>query len=274
MKIAISNLAWETQETDAIAEIMASFSIKGVEIAPTKVWPNPLAVSSSQAKDYKYYWQNRGIQIVAMQSLLFGRRDLTIFQSQEKRLETKNYLTSLIKLAQQLGAEVLVFGSPQNRLIGDLAQEVVTEIAVDFFSHLGKVASSCGVKFCLEPNPQVYNCDFINTSTEGYALVTQVDSPGFGLHLDTAAMTLAQEAIAISLKQVIDQLCHFHISEPNLQPINSLGVPHELFAQTLTNLNYQGWTSIEMLGRDNNLLNVTNALDIATKYYDNNNICP
>ncbi|ELR97344.1 sugar phosphate isomerase/epimerase [Gloeocapsa sp. PCC 73106] len=288
MKIAISNLAWEQTETDSIAAILLDFSIKGVEIAPTKVWSNPLTVSSEEAKTYKRYWQNYDIQIVALQSLLFGRGDLTIFETKEQRLATRNYLSGIIQLAGQLGANVLVFGSPKNRLVNNIFLEVATEIAVDFFSDLGDVAVNCGVKFCLEPNPRVYGCDFINTSAEGFSFVNKVNNPGFGLHLDAAGMTLSQEAmqrglggfpherlhqeaIATSLEKAFPQLCHFHISEPNLQIIGSQEVRHDLFAHTLTRLNYQGWVSIEMLAQNknkaDNLLNVKKALVIANKHY-------
>lgn len=269
MKIAISNLAWQPEETDSIAQILFNSSIKGVEIAPTKIWSNPIAVSASEAQTYKAYWQNYHIQIVALQSLLFGRGDLTIFETQEKRLATRDYLSSLIKLAGQLGASVLVFGSPKNRLVNHISPQVALEIAVDFFSYLGNVAYNYGVTFCLEPNPKVYGCDFINTSAEGFDLVNKVNNQGFGLHLDAAAITLSEEVITTALEKALPRLCHFHISEPNLQVIGSGKVRHDLFAQTLNRLNYQGWVSIEMLAQNqgDNLQNVKKALALVNQYY-------
>ena len=82
-------------------------------------------------------------------------------------------------------------------------------------------------------------------------------------------MTLSEEEIQPALKQSFCRLCHFHISEPSLAPLGEGGVDHQTFAKTLTNLKYEGWTSIEMRAQnpDSNRLHVTRALETAIKYY-------
>ncbi|MFB2968475.1 sugar phosphate isomerase/epimerase family protein [Aerosakkonema sp. BLCC-F183] len=269
MKIAISNIAWQVQEEEAIANLMQNLNIKGVEIAPTKNWPSPLTASDSEIAAYRKFWESRDIEIVAMQALLFGRPDLTIFQSEQKRQETFEYLSGIIQLGSKFGAKVLVFGSPKNRSIGKLPPQQVQQIAKEFFYGLGEVASKNGVFFCIEPNPPVYGCDFINTSTQGLELVNTVNSDGFGLHLDAAGMTMSGEAIAGAIEQAFKRVCHFHISEPNLGQIGTGGVDHQLFSHTLSELNYQGWTSIEMKTQnpDANITNVEQALQIAIQHY-------
>jgi D-psicose/D-tagatose/L-ribulose 3-epimerase len=269
MKIAVSNIAWQLAEEEAIAQIMQVLEIKGVEIATTKLWHSPLIAAKNEIEDYKHFWQNRDIEIVAMQALLFGRADLTIFDDAETRQETFKYLIDTIELGSKLGVKVLVFGAPKNRKIGSLTWEQVEEIAIDFFYKLGKNAAKWGIQFCIEPNPQVYNCDFITNSHQGLKLVNKVDSAGFGLHLDSASMTLSNESISQALEQSFSKLCHFHISEPLLAPIGEGKVNHQMFAETLASLNYQGWTSVEMKAQHpiSNSLNVSKALELATKYY-------
>ena len=269
MKIAISNIAWQVEEEEVIAKIMQEFDIKGVEIAPTKIWQSPITAADVGIKSYKNYWQSRGIQIVAMQALLYGRSDLTIFQDAEKRRETLEYLSSIIRLGSKLGASVLVFGSPKNRRIDNLELPAVEEIALSFFYDLGEVAAKHGVMFCMEPNPTAYNCNFITNSSQGLELVTKTNSKGFGLHLDAAGMTLSGEAITPALQQCFSRLCHFHISEPYLGQVGDGQVDHQTFANTLRNLNYKGWTSIEMRAQspESNHLHVIKALETAIKYY-------
>lgn len=269
MKLSISNIAWQLEEEQTISQILERFNVTGVEIAPTKIFKNPLQVTLAEVEDYKNFWHCRGIDIVAMQSLLFGRPDLTIFENADKRNETFSYLSSLIQLGSKLGVKVLVFGAPKNRKIGNLDPHKAEEIALDFFYGLGEIAKQYGMIFCIEPNPQVYECDFINTSQEGYLLVTKANSQGLGLHLDAAAITLTQESIESCLENTFSHLCHFHISEPYLNLIGSGGVDHQLFGQVLSKLDYQGWVSIEMIPKSqtDNLLNVTQALETATQYY-------
>ncbi len=269
MKIAISNIAWRLAEEEAIAQIMQALAIKGVEIATTKLWSSPSVATKNDIEDYRQFWRSKNIEIVAMQSLLFGRPDLTIFDNTETRKETFAYLVETIELSSKLGAKVLVFGAPNNRKIGNLNYEQTQEIAVDFFHKIGEFAANLGISFCIEPTPEVYDCDFITNSQQGVELVNKVDSAGFRLHLDTAAMTLSNESISQALKQSFSKLCHFHISEPLLSPLREGNVNHETFAQTLASLNYQGWVSVEMKAQHpiSNTLNVSKALEVATKYY-------
>lgn len=161
MKIAVSNIAWQLAEEEAIALIMQTLEIKGVEIATTKLWVSPSVAIKNDIEDYKHFWQSRNIEIVAMQALLFGRPDLTIFDTNQTRQETFKYLVETIELGSKLGAKVLVFGAPKNRKFGSLQKEQIEEIAIDFFHEIGEVAAELGISFCIEPNPQVYDCDFL-----------------------------------------------------------------------------------------------------------------
>jgi D-psicose/D-tagatose/L-ribulose 3-epimerase len=269
MKLAISNLAWQPQEETKVAEILQQLKIDGVEIAPTKIWQNPLLATKTEIDNYRRFWQSYNIEIVALQSLLFGRTDLTIFVNKAKRQETLDYLTKVIKLGSSLGAKILVFGSPKNRQIGNLSDREVAAIAIPFFRELGDLAAKYKMFFCIEPNPIIYDCDFINNSRQGIELVTDVNSRGFRLHLDAAGMTLSKENIPIALANCYSKLRHFHISEPYLQTIGEGEVEHELFARSLRGLHYNNWVSIEMRAQypDNNLTNVTKALKIAIQHY-------
>src|SRR5215471_19232174 len=172
---------------------MQSLHIRGVEIAPTKTWEAPQLATKESILNYGEYWSSQDIKAVAMQSLLFGRPDLQLFQDAAARERTFDYLCSLMVMAEMLGARVLVFGSPKNRQRGDLTESQAFDTAVEFFGRVGKFASEHNVCFCIEPNPAVYGCNFIRTAAEGRALVKAVDNPGFRLHLDAAIMTLNEE---------------------------------------------------------------------------------
>jgi sugar phosphate isomerase/epimerase len=269
MKIAISNIAWQIEEEATIAQIMQDMGIKGVEIAPTKIWQSPLSATDQEIKDYRNFWQSKGIEIVSMQALLFGRPDLTIFASKSQREATINYLSAIIEIGSKLGVNVLVFGSPKNRTIGDIPFSEAEEIAIDFFSQVGDIAAKYGMMFCIEPNPKAYNCDFIVNSRQGFDLVNKANHQGFGLHLDAAGMTLSEEKIKPALSYGISRLCHFHISEPYLAQVGDGKVDHQAFGETLKSLNYSGWKSIEMRAQDpkNNTEYVIKALKTASYYY-------
>ena len=269
MKLTISNIAWNPAEDEAVAGLLQRYGVNGVEIAPTKLWPQPLQASKDEVNAYARFWRQHGLQVSSMQALLFGRPDLTIFENAAKRAETLDYLTGMMRIARWLGAGVLVFGSPKNRLVGELATDTIQAIAVDFFSEVAKAAEAHETLFCIEPNPVDYGCDFVTDSHQGRDLVAQVNHPGFGLHLDAAAMTLSGEDIENALTTTLPGLCHFHISEPNLAPIGTGGVEHSRFAKTLQTGGYQGWFSIEMRppGGEANVAGIDDALQAAHRYY-------
>jgi len=248
MKIAISNLAWNLNEDDEVVAVLKKHEITGIEVAPTKIWKNPTAESKSVIKSYRKYWNDRKINIIAAQSLLFGHPELKVFESKENRIETVKYLEKIIRICSLLGANALVFGSPSNRRKNGLDEKYVIEIAQEFFFEIGKISKNYNVFFCIEPNPKEYGTDFINTTEEAIELVKEVNHPNFRLHLDSGAMYMANEEFDVSIKNGVGFMEHFHISEKDLAPIGTTDLDHSKVSKALKEVKYEHWNSIEMLG--------------------------
>lgn len=246
MKIAISNIAWSKHNNKEVANLLEEMNIKGLELAPTKIWADPLQVSDEMVRDVLGFWYGRGINCIAMQSLLYGRQDLGVFSGSENRKKTSDYLVGMIDLASRLKIQRLVFGSPKNRNTHGLEGKKAFALAVDFFRELGEFALERNTLFCIEPNAPQYGCDFVTNTQEGIELVRAVDSRGFGLHLDAGVMLLNGEDYQASLDQALPYLKHFHISEPYLDPVGGKEKEHSRLAQALRNIDYQGWVSVEM----------------------------
>ena len=105
MKWCISSIAWTPTEEPAVADLMAAHGFTGVELAPGKLFAgSPLEASDGQIRAVRAFWGSRGISIAAMQALLFGHPELTLFQSADARERTQDYLSYLIALAGRLGA--------------------------------------------------------------------------------------------------------------------------------------------------------------------------
>lgn len=252
MKLAISNIAWPVSRDAEVAALLSQHGVGGIEVAPPKVWPKPLEATAAQLREYRAFWADRGIRIAALQGLLFGRDDLTIFESEDRRREMLHYLTGMMDVAAALGAEVLVFGSPKNRRIGALDPSEAMAIATSFFAALGEAAHARGVAFCIEPNASVYGCDFVTTTADGAALVRRVATPGFALHLDAGGLAINDEP-AGDIEEALPLVRHVHISEPQLMPVGGGPVgpidsqdAHARLAAVLREGDYAHWVSIEM----------------------------
>jgi sugar phosphate isomerase/epimerase len=246
MKLGVSNIAWRSEDDALAAGLLNELGFAGVEVAPTRVWERPLEVLEEEARRHRRFWNERGIEVVALQALLFGRPDLTLFATGAARSETLEYLRGLMRLGEWLGARVLVFGAPKNRRLSGLDPDAAFSIAVDFFRAAGASAREHGVVLAIEPNPPQYDCDFVTTSEEALELVRRTGDEGFGLHLDAAAMTLAGESPAEAIAACAGSIAHFHVSEPQLGPIGSGGVDHAALASALRAIGYPNWKSIEM----------------------------
>lgn len=270
MKLAVSNIAWTNEEEQEIAELLRELSVKYVEVAPTKIWNEPIEATDEQILAYKDWWAGYGIEVVAFQSMLFAHPEYRIFEDESKRELTKAYLQDFTGLAGKMNAKRMVFGSPKNRQKGEQTTEAAQQIAVSFFEEIAKVAHKSNTIFCIEPNAPQYNCDFVTTAQEGIELVKSVNHPGFGLHLDIACMTLAGDDVTKSIKAGASYLKHFHISAPMLEQVEDReDVHYKESAEALRSIDYDGYVSIEMRPGDSgtNKERVRKAVTFAQEIY-------
>jgi sugar phosphate isomerase/epimerase len=269
MRLCVSNIAWDVGEDSAIRDTLRAHGVEGVEVAPTKIWPNPIQASDQDLSRYRGFWEAQSMSIPALQSLLFGRPELKIFDDQQTREQTLAYLTRIMTLGAKLGATALVFGSPKNRATGTLAAERVREIAVEFFRRAGEAAYLSGTQLAIEPNPPDYGCDFIRTVREGADFVRRVDHPGFRLHVDASAMILNGEDLEAAIEEAAGWMIHFHISDPQLDVLGRRPEEHRRMARALRRIGWKKWISIEMRGGQiqSNQVAVERALQFAKEIY-------
>lgn len=270
MKLAVSNIAWASEEEHQVADALQRVGARHVEVAPTKVFSDPTATSAEERQRYSQFWSDRDISIVAFQSMLFGRPELSLFGSSAERAKMIEVLSKFIELAGMLGVKRLVFGSPKNRIVpGGMSAAEAEAIAVDAFTTLGAVATDNDTCFCIEPNPRAYDCNFVTTAAEGLDLVRKIAHPGFGLHLDAAGMTLAGDSVGDAVRAAEGELRHFHASAPYLGQLEDTDVDHSAAAVALNDIGYDGYVSIEMRpGEPGNAVStVTDAVALARRYY-------
>ncbi|WP_158548496.1 sugar phosphate isomerase/epimerase [Blastococcus sp. TF02A-26] len=248
MRLAYSNLAWPAELDDAVLPELPELGFASLEVAPTRLWDDPLAQGPDEVARVRAAAEAAGVRIVALQSLLFQRPELQLFGDAQARRGLADHLVGMARLAAGLGATRLVFGSPGNRRRGDLPVEQADEMAVELFAGIGARAADLGVCFCIEANPEVYRCDYLTDAVASTAFVRAVDSPGVRLHLDTACMALAGDDAAERVRAGADVLAHVHASAPQLGPVGPDGpVDHEVVAAALREVGYEGHVSVEML---------------------------
>ena len=79
MRLAVSNIAWPAGADDDAARLLVAHGVAGVEVAPARVCERPWEAPAGLVAAYRGFWEDRGLPIVALQALLFGRPELVLF---------------------------------------------------------------------------------------------------------------------------------------------------------------------------------------------------
>lgn len=252
MRLAVSNIAWRATERDEAHAVLAELGVPGLEIAPGLAFadePDPFEPSDAAIRAWRTDLERHGLSIVSMQSLLFGVSDAALFGSDAQRTAFETGVGRAIDLAGRVGCPNLVLGSPTARRIpDDMAQAEARRIAKETLRRLGDRCLASGATLALEPNPELYGTNFLNTFAETIALARALDHPAITVNFDIGALILNGETEAAMASLPVDgaRLSHVHVSEPHLAPAPAAVERLAPVLSALDQAGYQGWTSIEM----------------------------
>lgn len=250
MKIAVSNIAWNPEQTPELLTSLPKHGVDALVIAPTMVWPEAPAVDAAVAREFKDRVEEAGLVIAGMQSLVFGVKNVSLFGEPDTRNNLVEHLKRQTELAGQLGATSLIFGSPGLRHDVSRGMEERLEFAASAFQQVAAAAHNQNAKLTIEPLAGYGNA-FITTTAEGINLVERVDHPGFGLHLDSAAVAGSGEDGAATIPEAMSRtgIVSFDASAPELGSVRAdTTVPHGIYAQALRDSAYNGVVSLELRG--------------------------
>ncbi|WP_282254707.1 TIM barrel protein [Stenotrophomonas sp. PS02299] len=226
MSISISNIAWNPDEDDAVGRLLADLGVRHIDVAPSKYFPVFAEASDAAVAKVRRFWEALGIDIIGMQSLLFGTEGLNVFASVDVQLRLLEHLRHVFRIGSSLGATRAVFGSPRNRDRGSLPLQRANEAGAAFFHRVGEAARLEGITLCLEPNPECYGANFM-THTEATAEVVRLTGHSHvRMQFDTGSIFINGEEPAQLLQRHADIIGHVHLSEPGLAPLGTRDTNH------------------------------------------------
>lgn len=245
MNLAISNIAWSSENDQQVYELMIKYNFTGLEIAPTRIFPDSPYKELCRAREWATsLFDEKKICVPSMQSIWYGREE-KLFGDRAEREILFSYTRQAIDFAVSIGCNNLVFGCPKNRTMPRRGEE---DIAIEFFYEIGQYAFEQGTVIGIEANPVIYNTNFINTTLEAVQLIKRINSKGIKLNFDLGAMLYNKETINM-LDEQIDVINHVHISEPGLELIKKRRI-HQEISQWLKNNQYERFISVEMCRQD------------------------
>jgi hypothetical protein len=114
LKLAVSNIAWSFEDRIEAYKILQDSGIRGLEIAPTLLFQNAVSnkvdlsdtdtiTSIKQLHDFQ-------LQLVSMQSVLYGAEFAKLFAGEESLIVFENTMREAISLAGKTLSLISLFG--------------------------------------------------------------------------------------------------------------------------------------------------------------------
>ena len=269
MRLAISNIAWDVFEDDAVVSLLNHHQVDAIDIAPNKYFSDPALASDVDIAMVKSWWNTRGIEITGMQALMFGTTGLNLFGPPAVQIKMLDHLAGICRIGSALGSTRLVFGSPRNRDRQGLSDAQSLDISCEFFRKLGDIAAAEGVIICLEPNPECYGANYMTNGLDTSEVTRQIAHPAIYMQFDVGALTINRENPVTVLAANTDIIGHIHASEPHLVPLGDGGADHGYIAVAIRHYLPNHIVSIEMITTQDepHLQAIGRALTVAERHY-------
>jgi sugar phosphate isomerase/epimerase len=248
MRFAICQELFTDWDWERQCRFIASVGYTGIEVAPFTLAPRIAQVSAERRQLMRRQAEEHGLAILGLHWLLAKTEGLHLTSADSAvRRATSDYLIELGNACADLGGELMVFGSPQQRSLqpGVTRAQAVANAAEVFRSALPACADR-GVRICFEPlTPK--ETDFINTCAEAMELIEMVEQPNFCLHQDVKAMLGAESApIPELIARHAARVGHFHANDTNLLGPGMGSTDFVPIFAALKRASYQGWVSVEV----------------------------
>lgn len=247
MKFAICNETFQDWPFDRAFAFAAECGYTGLEIAPFTISDYVTDISSARRAEVRRQADQAGLEIVGAHWLLAKTEGFYMTSPDaEVRRKTTEYFGHLARFCADLGAGVMVCGSPQQRnLLPGVTHDEAMKYAADVFGAVVPVLEETEVTIALEPLAPS-ETDFMQTADVAVELAEMIGSPQVRLHLDCKAMSSESTPIAELIRRHHAMLAHFHANDANLQGPGFGDVDFMPILEALGEVDYRGWVSVEV----------------------------
>ncbi|NKC32728.1 sugar phosphate isomerase/epimerase family protein [Falsiroseomonas selenitidurans] len=246
MRIALCNEVVASLDFAEQARLAAALGYDGLEVAPfTLDAEAPHLLPKARRAELRRIAESEGAPITSLHWLLVAPAGLSITSADSTiRTQTLDVMQRLVGLAADLGATLLVHGSPKQR---HLAAEGDAARAEDAMAQAGAWAAQHGVTYCLEPL-DAGQTNWARTVAEAVEIVTRIGSPGLRTMLDVSAAGNGEEdSAATLLRRHIPggQIAHVHLNDRNRRAPGQGGDPFRPVLDALQDTRYAGFCAVE-----------------------------
>jgi sugar phosphate isomerase/epimerase len=245
MKLSLCNEVIRELDFPRQCALAAALGYDGLEIAPFTLKDDPLQLGAGEMAALRSALAAEGLVCSSLHWLLVAPPGLSITDPDPAvRARTVDALERLIGLAAELGAPVLVHGSPKQRLL--VEGETSRGHAMAVFRAVAAAAERAGVTYCLEALA-ARETDFVNTLAEAVAIVDAIASPAFRTMLDCSAAGQQEHDVPALVDRYLPSghIAHVQVNDPNRRGPGQGALAIAPIVMALRRHGYRGWLAVE-----------------------------
>lgn len=242
---------WSLKE---ICQTAAKLGYEGLEIAPFMFADDVRQCSASEREEMRKTIEGEGMVCSGLHWLLASPKGLHItHNNDELRNRSWDYLGSLIHFCGDLGASMMILGSPFQRDARDgWTVETAKQRLIEGLKHMGPIAANRGVCLMMEAVSSK-ETNVVNTLDEAAEIVDAVGHPNIQTMFDfhNAADELGNAASdSQKFIELLDRhflkIRHVHVNEVDGRHPGTGGIDFKIALQYLLEHDYDGWVSLEV----------------------------
>jgi D-psicose/D-tagatose/L-ribulose 3-epimerase len=229
-------------------EFARKIGYDGLEIAPFTLGEEPHLLPGTKRAQVRSTARDAGMAITGLHYLLLAPKGLSITSSDAaQRARTVDVMRRLCDLAADLGAHLLVHGSPAQRQLEAGKEAEGRNYGAECFAAVADAANQAGVTYCIEPLAPA-DTQFVNTVEEAASIVRAIANPAVKTMIDCSAAARAEaRAIPELLAQWLPTglIAHIHLNDPNRRGPGEGDLAFAPILRALTAGGYRGMAAVE-----------------------------
>ncbi len=220
----------------------------GLEVAPFTLGDEPHLLTAVRRAEVRKAAADAGIAITGLHYLMIAPKGLSITSGDAaQRARTVDVMRRLCDLAHDLGARILVHGSPAQRRLEAGEEAEGRKWGAECFAAVADTAAEAGVVYCIEPLASP-DANFVNTVEEAAAIVRAVANPALRTMIDCAAAGRSESrAIPDLLRHWLPTglIAHVHLNDPNRRGPGEGALAFAPILRALSMSGYAGMAAME-----------------------------
>jgi D-psicose/D-tagatose/L-ribulose 3-epimerase len=248
MRISLCNEVIAAMPFERQCAFAREVGYDGIEIAPVTLTDDPTALTTSDTAAWRHAAAQAGLPITSLHYLLRAPAGLSITTADAAvRRRTIEVMRALCALAADLGARVLVHGSPDQRTLAPGDEDESRKRGIDCFAAVAEAAAQANVTYCIEPLARNQTA-FVNTIEEAAAIVRAINSQAVRTMIDCSA---AGQTEAVQVADLIARwvptglIGHIHFNDPNRRGPGEGAMAFAPILAALRASNYAGNSAVE-----------------------------